>query len=581
MSESTPTRNATISSIHLTFLVYASQDAVIEAGQRIHPRLLSGCQDCTNLPQAYFNQFTYQYFPSKIKLMSKLSKVFSIYTHSLDASLVEVEVDVGAGIPSLVIVGLPDKAVEEAKERVKLAIRNSGLDFPDKKIIVNLAPADQKKEGPLYDLPIALGILAATGMIDGEKLRKTILLGELSLSGEIKPVKAVIQAAELAKKKNFNLIIPVENLLEAGLIEGVNVYAPANLQELFKTLETKKEIFSKTKKPKIPYNDDFGEYDFSNIVGQFMAKRALEIAAAGSHNILFYGSPGGGKTLLSKSIVSILPELDEQEMLESTKIYSVAGLLSAEQPIINRRPFLSPHHTTSPVAIIGGGTNPKPGAVSLAHKGVLFLDEFPEFPRAVLEALRQPLEDRVVTISRAQGSITYPADFMLVAAENPCPCGYYGDPKRECTCSTSQILNYHKKISGPMLDRIDLHLEVEKIPLKNIKLKSNEEPSAAVRERVKKARRLALDRSTKLLKKPKLNSALSRQDLLSVAPLDSACEKMLEDASEKLDLSMRQFLKIQKIARTIADLENVDKITVSHIAEALQYRSKRGEKSGI
>jgi magnesium chelatase family protein len=471
--------------------------------------------------------------------------------------------------------------VEEAKERVKLAIRNSGLDFPDKKIIVNLAPADQKKEGPLYDLPIAIGILEATGMIDGAKLKKTILLGELSLSGDIKLVKTVIQAAELAKNKGFNLIIPELNKTEAGLIEGVSYFAPKNLEELFKAVSEDKEFFRKTKKPVLSYDDDFGEYDFSNIVGQFMAKRALEIAATGGHNILFFGSPGGGKTLLSRSIVSILPELSEQEMLEVTKIYSVAGLLSVDQPIINRRPFLSPHHTTSPVAIIGGGTNPKPGAVSLAHKGVLFLDEFPEFPRSVLEALRQPLEDRTVTISRAQGSINYPADFMLVASENPCPCGYYGDPKRECSCSTSQIIAYHKKISGPMLDRIDLHLEVEKIPLKQIKTKSNEEPSSSVRARVKKARQVALSRSFRLLRKAKLNSSLSRQDLSKVAPLDSAGEKLLEDACDKLDLSMRQFLKIQKIARTIADLEGVDNISISHLSEALQYRSQRGERGGI
>lgn len=513
--------------------------------------------------------------------MSKLSKVYSISTRGLNAELVEVEVDVGAGIPSLVIVGLPDKSVEEAKERVRLAIRNSGLDFPDKKIIVNLAPADQKKEGPLYDLAIAVGILSATGMVDGSKLKKTILLGELSLSGDIKPVRTVIQAAELAKAKNFNLIIPKNNLAEAGLIEDVSVFAPENLTGLFKVLSEDKVFFKKTKKPKLPYDDNFGEYDFSNIVGQFMAKRALEIAATGAHNILFYGSPGGGKTLLSRSIVSILPELNEQEMLEITKIYSVAGLLSVEKPIINRRPFLSPHHTTSPVAIIGGGTNPKPGAVSLAHKGVLFLDEFPEFPRSVLEALRQPLEDRTVTISRAQGSISYPADFMLVASENPCPCGYYGDPKHECTCSTSQIIAYHKKISGPMLDRIDLHLEVEKIPLKQIKTKSTEEPSSLVRSRVKKARELALLRSLKLINKPKLNSGLSRQELLKIAPLDEACEKLLEDACDKLDLSMRQFLKIQKISRTIADLEAAEKISISHISEALQYRSKRGERGGI
>jgi len=513
--------------------------------------------------------------------MSKLSKVYSIYTQALDAKLAEVEVDVGAGIPSLTIVGLPDKAVEEAKERVKLAIRNSGLDFPDKKIIVNLAPADQKKEGPLYDLPIAIGILAATGMINAERVKKTILMGELSLAGEIKPVKTVIQAAELARNRSYNLIIPALNRVEAELIEGVSLFSPPNLRELFKALSGEGEFFQKTKKPHIIYRDDFEDFDFQNIVGQFMAKRALEIAASGGHNILFYGSPGGGKTLLSKSIISILPPLNEEEMLEITKIYSVAGLLSGERPIINSRPFLSPHHTTSPVAIIGGGTVPKPGAVSLSHKGVLFLDEFPEFPRSVLEALRQPLEDKVVTISRAQGSISYPADFMLIAAENPCPCGFYGDPKRECTCSTTQILAYKKKVSGPMLDRIDLHLEVEKIPLKQIKSKSTEESSKEVRERVEKACQIALLRSKKLLKKPKLNCALNSRELSIVAPLDPSGEKLLEDASEKLDLSMRQYLKVQKIARTIADLEGADKISISHLSEALQYRSKRGEQNGI
>jgi len=487
---------------------------------------------------------------------------------------VEVEVDVGAGIPSLTIVGLPDKAVEESKERVRLALKNSGFDFPQKKIVVNLAPASIKKEGPAYDLPIAIGILVASGLIDEVKIQKTIFMGELSLGGQIKVTKAIVQAASLAKAKKFKLVIPAGNLQEASLVSDIAIYAPKNLKEIYLAITSGKSVFEISKKHGLEYSQDFADYDFANIVGQSQAKRALEIAASGGHNILLSGSPGGGKTLLSKSIVSILPQLTEPEMLEVTKIYSVAGLLSEKLPFVQTRPFRSPHHTTSAVAVIGGGTYPKPGEVSLAHKGVLFLDEFPEFPRMVLEALRQPLEDCVVTISRAQGSIIYPADFILIAAQNPCPCGYLGDEKHECTCSSSQIVAYKKRISGPLLDRIDLHLQVEKIPLKSLKSKKKEESSLAVRGRVSAARAIQLNRSKNILAKLKLNSALSKSDLEKISILNAECEIMLEQAVDKLDLSMRSYLKIKRIARTIADLESSSEVQVSHIVEALQYRSK-------